>query len=95
MGVPQICSEYYNTIKLHWRKKNLYVAEVEMLFTKTFDLSDLPFSKELSLPEQMQNDVFRVRVGRGGRLIMEKKLDQSHQSEDSSDYFLNSLQQNL
>jgi enhancer of polycomb-like protein len=67
------------------------IQEVEMLFTKTFDLSDLPFSKEsLSLPEQMQNDIFRVRVGRGGRLIMEKKLDQSHQSEDSSDYFLNS-----
>lgn len=63
------------------------IQEVEMLFTKTFDLKDLPFSRHLAVPPQVQNDVFRVRVGRGGRLIMEKKLDQS---EDSSDYFANS-----
>ncbi|QDZ24925.1 hypothetical protein HOP50_15g74680 [Chloropicon primus] len=68
------------------------VQEVEMLFTKTFDLADLPFASDLNLPADLRKDIFRVRVGRGGRLIMEKKLEESPdgKEEDSSDYFLNS-----
>ena len=64
------------------------VKEVEMLFTKTFDLKDLPFAGDLDIPPNLRKDIFRARVGRGGRLILEKKLVES--GGDSSDYFLSS-----
>ena len=41
-------------------------AELEMLFTRTFDLADLPFAESLDLPPEVRRNVFRARVGRGG-----------------------------
>ena len=50
-----------------------------MLFTKTFALDDLPFAEEIakSLPPEIAKDVFRVRVARGGRLVLEQKVPAS------------------
>lgn len=70
-------------------------AELEMLFTRTFDLADLPFAESLDLPPEVRRNVFRARVGRGGRLILEKKLSATATSavgedspKDPSDSFL-------
>jgi len=55
------------------------IHEVAMLFTKTFALDDLPFAEEIakSLPPEIAKDVFRVRVARGGRLVLEQKVPAS------------------
>ena len=40
-------------------------AELDMLFTRTFDLADLPFAESLDLPPEVRRNVFRARSAAG------------------------------
>jgi len=44
------------------------LPELEMLFTKSFTLQELPF---IELPETVDANKFRARFGRGGRIILQ------------------------